>query len=122
MTKFRCTAGMPCAVGAGHWAGQWVEHLEEGDDVLKIVQLQDVGLALGNHSQRHAQQHVWPLLLQQHVDDAASKFGREGAGEAGQEPLRCVQHRQRRVLLREAFGTQAQDVLPHSFAVAQCLH
>ena len=94
-----CLKESPLDSHLGHQEGR--AHLEEGDDVLKVVQLQDVGLALGHHGQRHAQQHVRLRLLQQHVDDAAGELGREGAGEARQEPLRCIQHRQGCVLLHE---------------------
>ena len=70
----QCTK--PAALHTREQAGA---DLDEGDDVLEVVQLQDVGLHLGQHGQRDAQQHVRPLLLQQHVDDAARELGREGA-------------------------------------------
>lgn len=75
-------------------------HLEERDDVFKVIELEKVGLALGHDGQPRAQQHVGALLLQHHVDHAARNLGREGAAEARQEPLARVQHRQRHVLLQ----------------------
>ena len=42
--------------------------------------------------------------LQEDIDDAAGEGGGEGVAEAGQEPLRRIQHRQRRVLLQAQAG------------------
>lgn len=65
-------------------------YLEVGDEVLKVMQLQQVVLALSQHSKRRPHEDVGAVLCQHDVNHPARKGGGERAAVDGQEPLRCI--------------------------------
>lgn len=90
-----------------HKAGKWkhtgssaTSHLEVGDQVFKVMQLQQVILTLGQHRQRHPQHDVGAVLCQHHVNHPACNRGRKGAAEDGEEPLGSIQHRDCSIVLQ----------------------
>lgn len=66
------------------------QYLEVGDEVLKVMQLQQVVLTLSQHSERRPHENVGAVLCQHDVNHPACKGGREWAAVDGQEPLRCI--------------------------------
>ena len=80
-------------------------HLEVGDEVLKVMQLEQSLLALRHDSHGNAQEDLGAVFSQQDVDDAGREGGREGAAEEGQKPLGCIQDGSCSMLLHNSPGS-----------------
>ena len=65
----------------------YCSHLEVGDEVFEVVQLQQSLLALRHDRHRNTEQNLGPVLCQKNVNDARGKGGRKGTAEQGEEPL-----------------------------------
>ena len=67
-------------------------HLEIGDEVLKVMQLEQSRFTLRHDGHGNPKQDLGPVFRQQDVYDPSCKGGWEWTAEEGEEPLGCIEY------------------------------
>lgn len=91
----------------------WMTCLEVGDEILKVMQLEQVLLTLSQHGQGCPHEDVRAVLCQHDVNHPAGEGGREGVAVDGEEPLGGIQHWHSSVVLQHTpVGTAVMALSP----------